>query len=647
MVNILSPVQQIQNLAKEKLEAFTATIRSDGTYKDAIYRGVRNTSQQIASDYGNRFLIELIQNAYDTHPLDRSDGQIDVLLVKEEGENGALYVANKGSGFSWNDVVSLCNIGTSNKPIGESIGNKGLGFRSARYVTDDPQIYSRSENRLNELYDGFCFRFARGNDFDELLADQRHCELAKKDIPFFHIPIPLTSQSQNIQKFARKEYSTVIRLPLRNKLIYQEIIKLLENIRSRDVPLLLFLQRIRTLEVVIQEEPDKSFTLLREHEPLILNTPSHTEDNYSRVSLENGEAFFIAWHMVPEATVKNAIDKSIEQGKLHQSWEDWKGDGELAVAVKLNGAVKSPRLYTFLPMGDQVECPFHGYLHGAFYPKADRTILDASIPVNSLYIDEAAKLCVRTILVLRDTSNINKAVFSQDERGTAIIDLLTWNQSRSLEREGVPSAPIIIRNAFLEQGKYFPESDILPVVNRVGFSNWATPEEVIRWDHPDLRIFGTKSLVDFLNVAILSPELSQERLDRLECFFDDGEDDLHINPSDMKLSEIAELVAIKILTPRSSKRDKLDYYLEFEKIFRNREANLSERKILYCSDSILRSSIAKEIENISQDTTLDAGKINPKSKGRKKRRHARLKTTTVFSPSRRSVNEAQDLSDEA
>ena len=85
--------------------------------------------------------MELVQNAYDAHPLDRADGNIKILLAPEEESAGVIYVAKKGNGFAWDDVGALCDIGMSNKPVGESIGNKGLGFRSVRFITDNPQNY--------------------------------------------------------------------------------------------------------------------------------------------------------------------------------------------------------------------------------------------------------------------------------------------------------------------------------------------------------------------------------------------------------------------------------------------------------------------------------------------------------------------------
>lgn len=58
-----------------------------------------------------------------------------------------------------------------------------------------------------------------------------------------------------------------------------------------------------------------------------------------------------------------AIAAGIAAKQLHSHWADWKGEGDVAVAVRLDAAsVSGSRLYTYLPMGDQAEAPFAGFL---------------------------------------------------------------------------------------------------------------------------------------------------------------------------------------------------------------------------------------------------------------------------------------------
>jgi len=157
-VNESDPIWQIERLAAERLEVFLGSIRPDGTYKDPIYRSNKSTGLHIASDYGRRFLLELIQNAYDAHPGTETAGEIKIHFAPEEDACGVLYVANRGQSFRWSNVEALSSIGLSDKLVGDNIGNKGLGFRSVINISDDPQIFSRADVNTAGDFDGYCFR---------------------------------------------------------------------------------------------------------------------------------------------------------------------------------------------------------------------------------------------------------------------------------------------------------------------------------------------------------------------------------------------------------------------------------------------------------------------------------------------------------
>ena len=623
---------QIEHLAVEKLEVFVNSIRPDGTYKDPIYKSVQKAGQQITSDYGSRFLVELVQNAYDAHSKERSDGRIQIHLMQEDA-HGVLCIADKGHGFTWSDVESLCNIGMSNKPIGESIGNKGLGFRSVNYITDDPQVYSNLAGGPSDSFDGYCFRFAHEIDYDALLQKPVHRQLAKEDMPQFHIPIPLTVFPASALSFAKQGFTTVIRLPLRNQLAYQAVIKEIESIRDGLVPLLLFLQRLSILEIVVQGKPELSYRLARSSQPFQNGTHAECDDQFTIVRLGDEKRYFISWHMVPEKVVKGAIDKSIQQGQLHQSWKDWEGDGELAVAVCLDDGIVLPRLYTFLPMGEHAVCPFYGYLHGAFYPKSDRTSLDPAIPINGLYIDEAAKLCARTILTLRKEDAIDSSL-SREERGKVIVDLLAWKQTLSIARTDISSAPIMMREAFSELEQEFAQADILPVISRKE-GCWGKASEVWRWDKPDLKKFDALSLVLAANVAILSPSLGESRLDRLQEFIDKGDEHLTLVPTDDQLAGIAEKVAARVFSRKASIGAMKDYYLELEKVFRTKPISLSNRQILFCTDGQIRAAMSKEAEVSDEYISSASAGESSNITINKITRHKVPLAIAVFSPSKR------------
>ena len=89
---------------------------------------------QTMREYGGRFLFELIQNGYDAQPPGQRDGRIAIVLDRDEGANGTLYVANTGHGFTASNARRIRSLGLSDKPIGEGIGNKGVGFKSVLQI---------------------------------------------------------------------------------------------------------------------------------------------------------------------------------------------------------------------------------------------------------------------------------------------------------------------------------------------------------------------------------------------------------------------------------------------------------------------------------------------------------------------------------
>ena len=127
----------------------------DGAKSDLLtYESLRNLSEVIGGEYGDRVIFELVQNAHDAHQ-DGDRGAILLSLVIRSPEDGDLFVANGGRGFNWPNVNAIRNVGVSSKTVGEGIGNKGLGFRSVETLSDDPRIYSQAEARSADRFDGY------------------------------------------------------------------------------------------------------------------------------------------------------------------------------------------------------------------------------------------------------------------------------------------------------------------------------------------------------------------------------------------------------------------------------------------------------------------------------------------------------------
>lgn len=86
----------------------------------------------ISESYTNRSFIELLQNADDA-------GSSMFKIIKDDD---FLYVANNGRIFNTKDIESICRSASSTKTRGESIGYRGIGFKSVVSFAKEIHIIS-------------------------------------------------------------------------------------------------------------------------------------------------------------------------------------------------------------------------------------------------------------------------------------------------------------------------------------------------------------------------------------------------------------------------------------------------------------------------------------------------------------------------
>ena len=86
----------------------------------------------ISESYTNRSFIELLQNADDAKASSFYVGRL----------NGYLIVANDGRPFNSADVESLCRSASSSKIRGNTIGYRGIGFKSVVSIADEVHLIS-------------------------------------------------------------------------------------------------------------------------------------------------------------------------------------------------------------------------------------------------------------------------------------------------------------------------------------------------------------------------------------------------------------------------------------------------------------------------------------------------------------------------
>ena len=264
---------------------------------------LKRYGEEAAREYGDRFLIELIQNAYDANPRGATCGKVSVVLDLGEGEHGVLYVANTGRPFSDDNFDAITDIAQSDKPPGEGIGNKGVGFKSVQQVSQLPEVYSaRLESSDDSTFDGYCFRFPTPSDIAELVSDDE-LEDVLRNVPPYALPMPIDRISERVVQFRRAGFCTLIRLPLDSERAAQRSETEIDRLAATTTPLLLFLDRIALLQLRI-DGADGSVS--RDDQLRRRTTPFGTYEALEVAEVDLGEqgTFVVASRPVAGACVK-------------------------------------------------------------------------------------------------------------------------------------------------------------------------------------------------------------------------------------------------------------------------------------------------------------------------------------------------------
>ena len=247
------------------------------------YRSLHNLTEQVEHQYHGRFLIELIQNAHDrlgTATGGNGNSRIEFVLV-DDSPFGTLYAANDGLPFSASNFDSLSNLGQSDKNPQESIGHKGIGFRSVLEISNAPEIFSKESGASTE-FDGFCFCFSPNVisqihgpiaalidgddgscfpfhpsplvDWDKRLLEKLRsrvraqacssqlsvAEWLQREMAFlspYTLPLPTRTNHvyEAVRSAALRGFATIVRLPLKSQTAKFQVQQTLEEIRESDL----------------------------------------------------------------------------------------------------------------------------------------------------------------------------------------------------------------------------------------------------------------------------------------------------------------------------------------------------------------------------------------------------------------------------
>ena len=574
-----------------------------------------------------------MQNAYDAHSVTENCGKIKIVLVPGEGAYGTLYIANCGSPFKYKNLDSICHIGYSQKPPGENIGNKGLGFRSVTHISDSPEIYSLEGDGKKPENFGYCFRFAIDGDFSRWTNNPIVLKHLPKLLPIYSIPFPLSEIPVPVINLVQENFVSVIKMPLRNRFSLVSVCAQIEKLRDESAPLLLFLRRLVSLEVVVAGHPKRSYELTRNCRDIKSDIPTDASCTLTIVELNHKERYFIAWRYIPEDQVKAKVVESIKKKQLHPSWSNWEGDGELALAIRISKDLIRGRLYTFLPMGEAAESPFPGYLHGAFFPESSRKSLQSDSPLNTMYITESLKLCVLATQAVRALNEKKDYELTYEECGRIIVDLISWKNVASIASFNLPKS---IEIFFTANVGSIANRNILPVLSNGEIQSWGSPQETWAWSNNDFTVMTSQSVSRFGNIPVLSETLGKERIERLEEFFKSLGKAVFIPKSDV-IGVIAEKTAEELYQKKVDISVWAEFYKDLITLFKRYpglliQNALADKKILFCSDKKIRSGFTPP--------SPENGKSNKKKL--KKGRPLQHIGTIVFSPPAKSIRSSAD-----
>ena len=491
--------------AKDMKKRVQAVLRHAVTaYQDdnRVYESLRNLNEVVGTEYGDRVLYELIQNAHDAHQVE-DKGRIAVRLVVRGDTDGTLYIANGGNGFRKKDFDAIRNLAITAKEVGEGIGNKGLGFRSIEALTDDVRIFSRRGRSDSGRFDGYCFRFADLDEIEGLLRKDSVEEVTAREVaetvPRYLVPLPLIEQPDDVVSYARLGYATVVVVPLHTAAAVELATRKVRELADLTVPLLLFLDRIASFRIDI-ETPDAPVhqRRLNRRQTALGDVPGIAGCRLQEVRVGENRRFLIVKREVEKARVREAVERSMPKVPQLRRWLEWKGQPTVSVAVGLSqAAVDEGRIYNFLPMGDKAAALLLGHLDAPFFAEIDRRNADFDLPLNAMFMTAAAEACAhaaRHIAGQADSQIPQRAVF----------DLIAWTGEHARKLDA----------AFDAMGSPLAETPIIPMIAIDGV-HWASLSTIKFWPEGNFSLMKAEEVAKRTGAQLVSRILDGRRLNCL------------------------------------------------------------------------------------------------------------------------------------
>ncbi|WP_308720753.1 ATP-binding protein [Komagataeibacter xylinus] len=491
--------REIANIATSQLEYALEGRRR----KIKVYESLKNLNEVIGTQYGDRVLFELVQNGHDAHPSSMLDGngEIAVRLLISADDRGELLVANRGRAFTRSNLDAVINIGTSDKRIGEGIGNKGLGFRSVEALTDEVRIFSSSPTGSLGCFDGYCFRFATQEEIEAELsaigANPEDARYVAATVPRYLVPKPVSERNDALDALAAAGFATVVSLPLTSMDAVALAERQVNELLDPKAPVLLFLDRLAALDVEIVREGTSVLhrRSTRSVEPIA--EMASDACSLAKVTVD-GCTYLLVRSVLSKEPLLDAIRASIQAAATLKRWLEWQGEAVVSIAVPLVGNGALGRLYNFLPMTENAMSPIAGHIDAPFFADIDRRSMKSDLPLNRHLLGAAATACA-----IAATEIVDRAL---ELPPTAVVDLTAW----------VPPHTPKLLAAFRNIERPLGEAAIWPVVSG-GASNWASFGTLYVWPKIKTGLVTTQRLAEVAEADILADTLGADRVSRIKA----------------------------------------------------------------------------------------------------------------------------------
>lgn len=288
----------------------------------------------IAETYSSRVIIELLQNADDAKSTDFYIKICDKYLI----------CANNGAVFTEKDLESICCNAKSTKIRGESIGYRGIGFKSVIDVSNVIHLFSGEIN----------VTFSKELTKNELKSNH--------DVPLIRIPHSFKSQNElEIMDFCHELKANGFKTIFIFENINQE--KLINEISSFNEEYILFINNVTDVKIIKNNKLLKSYTTTR-----------YLEDIFTR----------------------NIIEINYKENIYNEAWRIYKHESFSVAINEVNNKViplkhENSFVHAFLPSNDitGIACRLNGDF--STDPSRTRIVIDEKTKSLICYITEYIK----------------------------------------------------------------------------------------------------------------------------------------------------------------------------------------------------------------------------------------------------------------